>query len=147
MIIFVFFIFVFAFWPFLWQRQSFWKNQPIKAELHMAYDIPTRFHKVWSRHLREICRPNNIFGFLSSSFMKHCRNIHCSMWKLLRGWKQFNMAAVAMVTKVQKMLNPKSEDFCILPFWIQNGRHSKSKWLQCGAACLTSCKYPFPLKF
>jgi hypothetical protein len=20
----------------------------------MAYDIPTRFHKVWSRHLREI---------------------------------------------------------------------------------------------
>jgi hypothetical protein len=25
-------------------------------ELHMAYDIPTRFHKVWSRHLRETCR-------------------------------------------------------------------------------------------
>jgi hypothetical protein len=23
---------------------------------HMAYDIPTRFHKVWSRHLREIER-------------------------------------------------------------------------------------------
>jgi hypothetical protein len=22
----------------------------------MAYDIPTRFHKVWSRHLREIER-------------------------------------------------------------------------------------------
>ena len=34
------------------------KNQPIKAKLHMAYDIPTRFHKVWSRHLREICRTN-----------------------------------------------------------------------------------------
>jgi hypothetical protein len=31
-------------------------------------------------------------------------------------------------------------------FWIQNGRHSKPKWLQCGAACLTPCKYPFPLK-
>jgi len=29
------------------------KNQPIKAQLHIAYDIPTRFHKVWSRHLRE----------------------------------------------------------------------------------------------
>jgi hypothetical protein len=26
------------------------------APLHMAYDIPTRFHKVWSRHLREIER-------------------------------------------------------------------------------------------
>ena len=49
----VFFIFL-AFWPFPWQRQPFWKNQPLTAQLHMAYDIPTRFHKVWSRHLREI---------------------------------------------------------------------------------------------
>jgi hypothetical protein len=32
------------------------------------------------------------------------------------------------------------------PVWIQNGRHSKPKWLQYDAACLTSCKYPFPLK-
>jgi hypothetical protein len=24
----------------------FKKNQPLKAQLHMAYDIPTRFHKV-----------------------------------------------------------------------------------------------------
>ena len=29
------------------------KNQHLKAQLHIAYDIPTRFHKVWSRHLRE----------------------------------------------------------------------------------------------
>jgi hypothetical protein len=27
----------------------------------------------------------NIFGFLSPNFMKHCRNIHCSMCQLLRG--------------------------------------------------------------
>jgi hypothetical protein len=32
-------------------------------------------------------------------------------------------------------------------FWIQNDRHSKPKWSQYGAACLTPCKYPFPLKF
>ena len=37
----------------------------------------------------------------------------------------------------------KSEDFFIL---IQNGRHSKPKWSPYGAACLTSCIYPFPLK-
>jgi hypothetical protein len=43
MIIFVFFIFL-AFWPFPWQWQPFWKNQPLKAQLHMAYDISTRFH-------------------------------------------------------------------------------------------------------
>ena len=45
-------IYVRPFWRFPWQRQPFWKNQPLKAQLHMAYDIPTRFHKVWSRHLR-----------------------------------------------------------------------------------------------
>ena len=32
------------------------------------------------------------------------------------------------------------------PFWIHNGRHSKPKWSQYGAPCLTPCKYPFPLK-
>ena len=43
--IFVFFNFL-VFWPFPWKRQPFLKNQPLKAQLHMAYDIPTRFHKV-----------------------------------------------------------------------------------------------------
>ena len=47
-----------AFWPFPWQQQPFWKNQHFKAQLHMAYDISTRFHKIWSRHLREMCRTN-----------------------------------------------------------------------------------------
>ena len=47
---------ILAFWPFTWQRQPFWKNQPITAQLSMPYDIPTRFHKVWSKHLREIER-------------------------------------------------------------------------------------------
>jgi hypothetical protein len=43
---------------FPWQQQPFWKNQPLKAQLHMAYAISTRFHKVWSRHLREMCQTN-----------------------------------------------------------------------------------------
>jgi hypothetical protein len=29
---------------------------------------------------------------------------------------------------------------------VQNGHHSKPKWSPYGAACLTPCKYPFPLK-
>jgi hypothetical protein len=38
--------------------------------------------------------------------MKHfVGNIHRSVWQLLGGLKKFKMAAVAMVTKVQKMLN------------------------------------------
>ena len=34
------------------------------------------------------------------------------------------------------------------PFFVQNhrGNHSKPKWSPYGAACLTPCKYPFPLK-
>ena len=40
------FHFFLAFWPFPWQQQPFWKNQPLKPQLHMIYDIPTRFHKV-----------------------------------------------------------------------------------------------------
>jgi hypothetical protein len=47
----------------------------------------------------------NKFGFLSSNFMKLCRDIHRSVWQLLGGLNKFKMAAIAMVTKVQKMLN------------------------------------------
>jgi hypothetical protein len=44
-------------------------------------------------------------------------------------------------------ISPKSDDYCILrPFLVQNGHHSKPKWSPYGAACLTPCKYPFPLK-
>ena len=32
------------------------------------------------------------------------------------------------------------------PFVVQNGHHSKPKWTPYGAACLTPCNYPFPLK-
>jgi hypothetical protein len=41
------------------------------------------------------------FRFLSSNFMKLCRNIHRSVWQLFAGVEKFKMAAVAMVTKVQ----------------------------------------------
>jgi hypothetical protein len=52
----------------------------------------------------------NFFGFLSSNFMKLCRNIHCSAFE---GLKKFKMAAVAMVTKVQKNVKftPNSGSF------------------------------------
>jgi hypothetical protein len=42
-------------------------------------------------------------------------------------------------------ISPNSEIFIFWrSFWIQNGRHSKPKWSQCGAAYLTPCKYPLP---
>jgi hypothetical protein len=67
------------------------------------------------------------FGFLSSNFMKLCRNIHCSVWQLLGGLSKFKMAAVAMVTKVQKMLNslPTSQS-CAVMFPVT----STSSWMR-----------------
>jgi hypothetical protein len=38
-------------------------------------------------------------GFLSSNFMKLCRNIHRSVLQLFSGLNKFKMAAVAMVTQ------------------------------------------------
>ena len=52
------------------------------------------------------------FGFLSSNFMKLCRNIHHSVWQLLGGLNKFKMVAIAMVTKVQNIkLKPYSRSF------------------------------------
>ena len=39
---------------------------------------------------------------------------------------------------------PKSEDFFILAAILDS--NSKPKWSPYGAACLTPCKYPFPMK-
>jgi hypothetical protein len=40
-----------------------------------------------------------VFGFLSSNFMKLCRNIHRSVWQLLEGWKKFKMAFWILSTR------------------------------------------------
>ena len=68
----------------------------------------------------------------------------------------FKMATIAKQTMdinslhhilLGSQISPKSEDFVFWPpLWIQNGRHSKPKWSPYGAACLTPCKYPLPLK-
>jgi hypothetical protein len=54
------------------------------------------------------------FGFLSSNFMKLCRNTHHSVWQLLGGFEKFKMVAIAMVTKVQKNVKftPNFTKFC-----------------------------------
>jgi hypothetical protein len=46
MIFFVFFIFFSILAVSMATAAILKKNQPLKAQLHMAYDIPTRFHKV-----------------------------------------------------------------------------------------------------
>jgi hypothetical protein len=69
------FYFILAFWPFPWQRQPFLKSLPLKAQLHMAYGIPTRFHKVWSRHLREMCR--TIFWRKKERKKNNNNNLNC----------------------------------------------------------------------
>ena len=54
------------------------------------------------------------FGFLSSNFMKLCRNIHRRMWQLLGGWKKFEMAAV--MARYNMAANYKNH-----PIWAKFG--------------------------
>jgi hypothetical protein len=68
----------------------------------------------------------------------------------------FKMAAIAnqrwisicnIIIYLESKFHPNLRIFVFWrPFWIQNGHDSKPKWSPYGAACLTSCKYPFPLK-
>ena len=145
MIIFVLFNF-FSFWPFPWQRQPFWKNQPLAAQLHMAYDIPPRFHKVWLRHLREIERTKMCGRRIIIIIIIRTRND--MIWRIINGsqfqkrWRLSIRKSIYLETK----FCPNRRIFVFWwPFWIQNGHHSKPKWSPYGAACLTPCKYPFPL--
>jgi hypothetical protein len=90
----------------------------------MAYDIPTRFHKVWSRNLREMCLTNksksvgqtllqlpwkkkrggsktNLDSFHQSSWnFVGISTVVCGSFGGGRGVEnKFKMAAVAMITK------------------------------------------------
>jgi hypothetical protein len=61
----------------------FEKNQPLKAQLHMAYDITTRFHKVWSRHLREIEQTKMCGRIRIISQMKFVRHIVFALFLII----------------------------------------------------------------
>ena len=135
-----------AFWPFPWQRHPFWKkNQHLIAQLNRAYDIPTRFHKVWPRHLREKWRTK-----LCGKWNNTNNNNNNKIWYDLKDHnmvpKQW-LSICNIIIYLETKCWPKRRIFVFWrPFWIQNGRHSKSKWSPYGEACLTHCKYPFPLK-
>jgi hypothetical protein len=76
------------------------------------------------------------WGFLSPNFIKLCRNIHRSVWQLLEVEIFLKMAAVAMVTKVQKNAKFKPYSGSFLKLDTKIDHHSKlcslflkfSKW-------------------
>ena len=54
-----------------------------------------------------------------------------------------------IIIYLERKFRPNRRIFVLWrPFLVQNhrGHHSKPKWSPYGAACLTPCKYPFPLK-
>ena len=64
---------------------------------------------------------------------------------LLKRWISIRNIIIYLETKFR----PNRRIFVLWrPFLVQNhrGHHSKPKWSPYGAACLTPCKYPFPLK-
>ena len=106
----------------------------------MAYDIPTRFHKVWSRHLREIERTKMCGRII---IIRIIITRYHMIWRIIT-WLPIKKTMTIINLEEQNLLGnqsvPESEDFCILAAILD------SKWSLYGAACLTSCKYPFPLK-
>jgi hypothetical protein len=65
------------------------------------------------------------------------------IWRIIT-WLPIKKTMTIINLEEQNLLGnqsvPESEDFCILAAILD------SKWSLYGAACLTSCKYPFPLK-
>ena len=115
----------------------------------MAYDIPPRFHKVSLRHLREIER-TKMCGrrIIIIIIIIIIRTRNDMIWRIINGsqfqkrWRLSIRKSIYLETK----FCPNRRIFVFWwPFWIQNVHHSKSKWSPYGAACLTPCKYPFPL--
>jgi hypothetical protein len=56
----------------------------IQLDVDVTGNITARLCEVRSE-FNIFCTLVNNFGFLSSNFMKLCRNIHCSVWQLLGG--------------------------------------------------------------
>jgi hypothetical protein len=94
---------------------------------------------------------------ITKIFSRRINQLDCSIQiKLNKIWydlKDHNMAPKQWIS-IRNILIYLEIKFCPnqrifvfwWPFWIQNGHHSKPKWSPYGAACLTPCKYPFPLK-
>ena len=139
---------------FLWQLAKF--VQPI--QIFLAYLVPVDVDVVPNKLHQLISEPQNYVFTCQANF-----------WKVSSNFFAVSMATVAILkipivvcTSTQTMdinsqhhnllgnqISPKSKDFCILAsFLVQNHRshHSKARWSPYGAACLTPCKYPFPLK-
>jgi hypothetical protein len=84
MIFFVFFIFL-AFWPFPWQQQPFWKNQPLKGQFHMAYGPPKVTHIVFALFLIIILIISLLLSFFRQKFVRHIsrRCLDQTLWNLV----------------------------------------------------------------
>jgi hypothetical protein len=72
----------------------------VPLDVVVTGNITAKICEIW----REF-RKNLHLGYHGNGrHFEFCKNIHCSVWQLL-GLNKFKMAAIAMVTKVQKMLN------------------------------------------
>ena len=84
----------------------------------------------------------NLVGQVHSEKKRNNNNNNNKIWYDL---KDHNMAPQQRISICNIIIYLETK-FCPKRRMIQNGRHSKPKWLSYGWACLTPCKYPFPLK-
>jgi hypothetical protein len=82
-------------------------------------------------------RPNRTILYFGGHFRYKMATVANQRWISIRN----------IIVYLETKFRPNRRIFVFWrPFWIQNGHHSKQKWSPYGAACLTTSKYPFPLK-
>jgi hypothetical protein len=85
--------------------------------------------------------------FPETSFGGHNkkRSKHNKIWYYMAPKRWISIRNIVIYLETKFRLNLRIFVFW-RPFLVQDGHHSKPKWSPYGAACLTPCKYPFPLK-
>ena len=72
------------------------------------------------------------------------------IWRIINGSQSQKRWRISIRKNKIYLESKFSPNRRIFVFWrsflVPNGDHSKPKWSPYGAACLISCKYPFPLK-
>ena len=132
------------------------KFHPIQSTLNFSFFVATAVIlkclslKIMCTHVRQnfwkVSSNSDHFRVFFCGFHgngSHFENSESSLHIYSQCWISIRNIIIYLETKFR----PNRRIFVFWrSFWIQNGSHSKPKLSQYGAACLTPCKYPFPLK-
>jgi hypothetical protein len=122
-----------------WQRPPFWIFFNPQKLSHTTVDIPTNFHEVWWKESNLFLNPPFFVSMATAAkFVWDFTGMLSTMSRCADYFQNFQNGRRCHGN------HKKHEKFKVLGIgW--NFLEILS-WSQYGAACLTPCKYPFPLK-